>query len=328
MLESSEILLKARKCLELEENAIRKSRENLNQAFVDVVRVLFEYIQNGKKLVFSGVGKNAPICQKLVGTFNSTGVTAVFLDPLQALHGDLGICDSGDIAIMISNSGGTEELVRLAPLVQRIGLKVIVITAESESLLAEAADWVLPYQYEEEACPLKLAPTASTTVALSLGDALAMVLLEMRGFTRDDFAKFHPSGNLGKVLLLKVTEIMRTGNRFAKLAEDVSVRDAIYHITQARCGTIALVDAQSGALRGVFSDGDFRRASLENSSVLDEPVSKYMTPSPITIRDDLLAVDALRLFEAHKINDLVVVNVDNQPVGIVDGQDLPGIHLI
>jgi arabinose-5-phosphate isomerase len=175
---------------------------------------------------------------------------------------------------------------------------------------------------------LQLAPTASTTAALALGDALAMVFLEMRGFSRDDFARYHPSGSLGKSLLLRVSEIMRKGDRMALELDTCSIREAILGITKARCGLIVLVDPQSGTLSGVFSDGDFRRASIRESDVMITPVSRYMTPHPISVRDSALAVEALKLFQTHKINDIVVLDAEGRPVGIIDGQDLPTLKLV
>ena len=219
-------------------------------------------------------------------------MTAVYLDPLKALHGDLGVCDAGDLAFLFSNSGESEELIVLNSFLKRLDVTTVAYTSKPESQLAQKTDHKLVYQYEEEACPLSLAPTASTTAALALGDALAMVFLELRGLSRTDFAKYHPSGNLGRSLLLKVDEIMRTGERIAVLPDTCVIKDAILAITQARCGTIALVDPASGVLSGVFSDGDFRRASLREPDVLKTPVANYMSRKPIKISSHQLAIDA------------------------------------
>jgi arabinose-5-phosphate isomerase len=184
------------------------------------------------------------------------------------------------------------------------------------------------YHYDEEACPLNLAPTASTTAALAIGDALAMVYLEMREFSKEDFARYHPAGSLGKVLLLKVDEIMRSGDRFAKAADSISVQDALLAITSARCGTIALYDDQTKGLTGVFSDGDFRRASLKTPDILTRPVSEFMTPEPKTIKAGSLAIDALKIFEKYSFNDLLVVDEQNHPIGVIDGQDMPKLRIV
>jgi arabinose-5-phosphate isomerase len=282
----------------------------------------------GGKLIFSGVGKSAHIAQKLTGTFNSTGVSSCFLDATQALHGDLGLCAEGDLAIILSNSGQTEEILRLLPMLKRFGVGTVAFTAHADSDLAKNSDHRLIYRVPREACPLELAPTASTTAALALGDALAMVLLEARGLTRDDFARYHPAGNLGRVLLLRVRDIMRTGERLPVLPDTATTQDAILAMTKAKSGSIALVHPKKGRLTGILTDGDFRRSALTGPDFLLQPVSQFMTRSPKIIRDDALGVDALRLFEAHRIDDLIVVNAAGAPVGLIDGQDLPKLKIV
>ena len=327
-MEDEVILRKGRECLSLEAEAVMKTREMLDENFLNALRLISKCVENNHKLVFSGVGKNEPICEKIKATFNSTGVTAVYLDPLKALHGDLGLCVEGDLAFLFSNSGEAEELIVLDSFLKRLGVVTVAYTSDSSSQLARKTNHMLVYHYDEEACPLSLAPTASTTAALALGDALAMVFLEMRGFSKEDFAKYHPSGRLGKSLLMKVGEIMRSDDRVAILDYTCTIRDAILAITKARCGLIALVDPETGVLEGVFSDGDFRRASLNEENVLKTPVQKYMTRNPVTISVNTLAADALRIFEKHRINDLVVVDESNHPVGLIDGQDLPSLRLV
>jgi arabinose-5-phosphate isomerase len=326
-LDNKAILEEGRKCLELEIDALQKTLSELDGAFVNVVNAIEKTVAQGGKLIFSGVGKNQPICEKLVGTFNSTGVPATFLNPIQALHGDLGLCMEKDLALMMSNSGETEELLCLLTPIKRLGVKIVGISAVEESTLMQNSDLKLTYQIEKEACPLNLAPTASTTVALALGDALAMACLELRGFSREDFALYHPAGNLGKQLLLRVSEIMRTGEHFALADATITVQEALLCITQARCGTIVLKN-KDGTLAGIFTDGDFRRASLKHPDVLKRSVTEFMTRNPRAVSQKALAVDALRIFEANKINDLVVVDDHNIPVGLLDGQDLPSIKLV
>jgi arabinose-5-phosphate isomerase len=327
-LSAEKILSRARDCLDLEKAAIDATRDRLDAAFVNAIRLIEAAILADNKLVFTGVGKNVPICMKLAGTFNSTGVPAAFLDPNQALHGDLGLCRKGDLCLLVSNSGETEDLIRLLPSLKRLGLVTLAITAAADSALTRFCDHVLLYHYGQEACPLNLAPTASTTAALAIGDALAMVYLEVRGFSRDDFARYHPAGSLGKALLLTVDEIMRTGERFATGPDSLSVQDALLAITKARCGSIALVDAATGALSGVFSDGDFRRAALAAPDILQQPVARFMTRSPKSVHSGALAVDALRVFEAAAVDDLVVVDPANRPLGLIDGQDMPRLRLV
>ena len=321
-------LARARACIRIEGAALTETARGLGAEFVATARAVETVAAAGGKLLFSGVGKNAAIAQKIAATFNSTGVPSCFLDATQALHGDLGLCAEGDLAFLLSNSGQSEEILRLVPMLKRFGLRLVAFTGSPASDLARSADLRLLYRVPREACPLKLAPTASTTAALALGDALAMVLLESRGLTRDDFAKFHPAGNLGRVLLLRVRDIMRTGHRLPVAPESISMQDAILAMTRAKSGSIALVAKKSGMLRGILTDGDFRRSALTGADFLSQPVSTFMTRSPKIIRDDALGVDALRLFEAHKIDDLIVVNARGKPVGLIDGQDLPKLKIV
>ena len=327
-LTSKTALRRARQCIGIEADALAETARGLGPEFVETARAVDAVAGAGGRLIFSGVGKSAHIAQKLAATFNSTGISSCFLDPTQALHGDLGLCEEGDMAILLSNSGQSEEILRLVPLLKRFGLKVAALTGNPDSDLARGADHLLLYRVPREACPLRLAPTASTTAALALGDALAMVLLEQRGLTRDDFARFHPAGNLGRVLLLRVRDIMRTADRLPVAHDTVTTQDAILAMTRAKSGSIALTSARTGRLTGILTDGDFRRSALTGPGFLAQPVSAFMTRSPKTIRDSALGVDALRLFEAHKIDDLIVVDASNRPVGLIDGQDLPKLKIV
>ena len=326
-LDSKTVLARARACIRLETDALEATAKALDKNFVAVAQAIEETAARGGKLIFSGVGKSAHIAQKLVGTFNSTGVSSCFLDATQALHGDLGLCDEGDLAILLSNSGQTEEILRLVPVLKRFDVKIVAFTSQADSDLARHADHRLIYRVPREACPLKLAPTASTTAALATGDALAMVLLESRGLTREDFARYHPAGNLGRLLLLKVKDIMRSGDRLPIMRETGTIQEAILAMTKAKSGSIALV-GKTGKLAGILTDGDFRRSALTGPGFLDRPVSDFMTRSPKTIGEDVLGVEALRIFEAHKIDDLIVLNRRGQPVGLVDSQDMPKLKLI
>ena len=326
-LDEQSLLAKARHCLELEAAALTATAASLDGAFVQVVGAIARTVVSGGKLIFSGMGKNAAICQKLVGTFNSTGVPSTYLDPNQALHGDLGLCCDKDLALLFSNQGETEDMLRLIPILKRLNLRLVAVTRNPASTLARTCDFVLPYKADREACPLNLAPTASTTAALGIGDALAMVYLEVRGLTRDDFAKYHPAGSLGKTLLLRVSEIIRTGEHFASRPDSIDVREALLAITDARCGTIALTDA-TGRLSGVFSDGDFRRASIRDEYILQRRVGDYMTRNPKTVPTNALAVDALHIFEQSKVNALIAVDDEGRPMGLLDGQDLPRLRIV
>lgn len=321
-------LTRARACIRIEMDALKATAEGLGSEFVETAAAIEKAVGSGRKLIFSGVGKSAHVAEKLVGTFNSTGVPSCFLDSTQALHGDLGLCQEGDVAIVLSNSGQSDEVLRLVPVLKRFGVTVVALTKEPDSDLARHADFRLVYRVPREACPLKLAPTASTTAALALGDALAMVLLESRGVTREDFARYHPAGNLGRLLLLKVKDIMRTGDRLPVMPDARTVQEAILAMTKAKSGSIALVNGKAGRLSGILTDGDFRRSALTGPDFLSKPVSEFMTRTPKTIQEDALGVEALRMFEAHKIDDLIVVNRKGQPVGLVDGQDLPKLKIV
>jgi len=326
-LDSKTALARANACIHIEMDALEATAKSLNENFLAVVAAVEATAARGGKLIFSGVGKSAHIAQKLVGTFNSTGISSCFLDATQALHGDLGLCEKGDLAILLSNSGQTQEVLRLIPLLKRFDLPVVAFTCNADSELAKGANHRLLYRVPKEACPLSLAPTASTTAALALGDALAMVLLESRGFTRDDFARLHPAGNLGTVLLLKVSDIMRTDERLPVLPETGLVRDALLSMTAAKSGSIALTSAD-GKLSGILTDGDLRRNIVTIPDFLLQPASKFMTRSPKVVSVGALAVEALRMFDRFKIDDLIVVDAENRPVGIVDVQDLPKMKLL
>ena len=326
-LQPKSILARARDCIRIESAALADTAKSLGPEFIDTVRAVENTVEAGRKLIFTGVGKSAHIAQKLTGTFNSTGVSSSFLDATQALHGDLGLCADGDLAVLLSNSGQTEEILRLVPILKRLGVRLVAFTGNAKSDLVKNADHRLLYRVRREACPLELAPTASTTAALALGDALAMVLLESRGLTRDDFAKFHPAGNLG-ALLLKVRDIMRSGDRLPLAQETVTTQEAILAMTRAKSGSIALVHPKNGKLTGILTDGDFRRSALSGPDFLQKPVADFMTRKPKVIADSALGVDALRLFELHKIDDLIVVNSKGQPVGLIDGQDLPKLKIV
>lgn len=328
-LDAPTILAKARQCLVIEREALDATAEILNGDFVDVVRAVETTIAAGRKLVFSGIGKSAHIAQKLTGTFNSTGVPSAFLDPTNALHGDLGLCAAGDLAFLLSNSGSTHEMLRLLPLFEKFGLKTVALTGAPQSELARGADYRLIYRAPREACPLALAPTASTTAALGLGDALAMVLLETRGVTREEFARYHPSGTLGMTLLLRVKDIMRTGDACPVVPEaKTTVQEAILAMTGAKAGAVALTD-RAGNFVGIYTDGDFRRTALHGGpDFLKQPVAQFMTRGGKTIGASVLAVEALKIFQQFKISDLFALDADGKPVGYIDVQDVPKLKML
>ncbi|HSI07335.1 MAG: SIS domain-containing protein [Rariglobus sp.] len=327
-LDSKTTLARARAAIKIEQEALAATSRTLDERFVEVARAVHATNAAGRKLIFTGIGKSAHIANKLVGTFNSTGVSTCFLDATQALHGDLGVCNDGDLVFLLSNSGQSEEILRLIPGFRRLGVRTVAFTSNASSDLAKNTELQLIYNVPREACPLRLAPTASTTAAVAIGDALAMVLLAERGLTRDDFAKFHPAGNLGRVLLLRVKDIMRSGARLPIVTEKATTQEAILAMTKAKSGSIAIVNPKSGKLTGIFTDGDFRRSALTGPDFLKKPVATFMTHSPKTVSEDALGVDALRLFQEHKIDDLIVVDAKGKPSGLVDGQDLPKLKIV
>jgi arabinose-5-phosphate isomerase len=327
-LDSKTTLDRARAAIKIEQEALAATSRKLDDRFVEVARAVHATNAAGRKLIFTGIGKSAHIANKLVGTFNSTGLSTCFLDATQALHGDLGVCNEGDLVFLLSNSGQSEEILRLIPGFRRLGVRTVAFTSNAASDLAKNTELQLIYNVPREACPLRLAPTASTTAAVALGDALAMVLLAERGLTRDDFAKFHPAGNLGRVLLLRVKDIMRSGARLPIVTEKATTQEAILAMTKAKSGSIAIVNPKTGKLTGIFTDGDFRRSALTGPDFLKKSVTTFMTHSPKTVSEDALGVDALRLFQAHKIDDLIVVDAKGKPSGLVDGQDLPKLKIV
>jgi arabinose-5-phosphate isomerase len=284
-------------------------------------------VEKRNKIVVVGVGKSGHIGEKIAATLTSTGSPAVVLNSMNALHGDLGVVADGDIVLALSYSGETEELTRLVPALRRFDVKMIAITGNAKSFLAAQADLHLDAHVGQEACPLNLAPTSSTTAMLVLGDALAMVLLEARGFKKEDFATFHPGGTLGRNLLMKVQDIMRTREQMAVLSGSATVNEALALIGSKRAGAIAVID-KKGQLAGIYTHGDFTRGYQKDVNIGRAKLAEVMTKNPITVRVEKLAVEVLNLFEKHRIGDLIVVDRKNQPVGLVDAQDLAKVKLL
>ncbi|MCA1963418.1 MAG: KpsF/GutQ family sugar-phosphate isomerase [Prosthecobacter sp.] len=318
---------KARRVIRLEIEELERLHGRIGDAFAQAVEMLLACQARGGKIIVCGVGKSGNIGRKITATLNSTGAPAVCLDVGDALHGDLGVVDAGDLALMLSQSGETAELLDLLPHVKRLGLPIIALTGGLGSTLACHADCVLDTQVSQEACPLNLAPTSSTTVMLVLGDALAMVLLEARGFQAEDFARLHPGGSLGRALLTRVSDVMRTGAQLALVPPDSTVSAALHAMTQARSGA-AIVIAPDGTLAGVFTHGDFVRAFQRSQDIATRPVADFMTKNPVTIQADRLAAEVLSTLEKTRIDDLVVLDVQHRPVGMIDTQDLTRLRLV
>lgn len=318
---------KAKEVLDIEIAGLQKVRDSLGDAFNSAVVVLLEHVRSGGKIVVSGVGKNVPIGRKIAATLTSTGCPAVFLHPSEAMHGDLGILQRHDVLLALSYSGESEELLQLVPIVKRFGLPIVSIVGSADTALARHSDKVLLVAVEREACPFNMAPTASTTATLALGDAIAMVLLEARGFRKEDFAKLHPGGAIGRTLLLRVSDIMRTGERLAVVRRGATVKDAVLAMTSARAGSVAVTD-EDNHLLGIFTDGDLRRHITDREQILDRPIEEVMTKSPITLNYRHLAADAVAVFEERNIDDLIIVDEQNRVVGLVDIQDLPKFKIL
>lgn len=320
-------LARARKVFSIELAALKAVRAQLDGAFSAAVDLLVQTLEKRGKIIIVGIGKSGNIGHKIAATLTSTGSTSVVLNSVDALHGDLGIVNDGDAVLALSYSGESEELLNLLPALKRFLVKIVAITGAPKSSLARHSDLVLNVRVPKEACPFNLAPTSSTTATLVMGDALAMAVLEARGFKQEDFAKLHPSGAIGRAMLLRVKDIMRSGQRNAIARLDLSVRDALLVMTEARSGSLSVVDAK-GKLIGVFTDGDFRRHMATDQGLLARPLREVMTRKPICIRDDALAAEALKVFDERSIDDLIVINARREPVGLIDSQDLPKLKLM
>lgn len=320
-------LARAREVFDVELAALKAVRAQLDQSFDAAVDLIVHTLRQRGKLIVVGIGKSGHIGQKIAATLTSTGSTSVVLNSVDALHGDLGIVNDGDLVLALSYSGESEELLNLVPALKRFAVKIIAITGVVKSTLARCSEVVLTAKVPREACPFNLAPTASTTAMLVLGDALAMAVLQARGFKKQDFAKRHPCGAIGRTMLLQVRDIMRSGPRSSVAAQTVTVKEALLAMTRAKAGSVSVIDAR-GKLVGVFTDGDLRRQMAADDHVLAQPLERVMTRNPICIRDEALAVEALKIFNERNIDDLIVVNSKYEPVGLVDSQDLPKLKLM
>jgi arabinose-5-phosphate isomerase len=322
MLRTMNYLAEARNVFDIEIAALKKVREQLDGSFSTAVEIIVETVRRRGKIIVVGIGKSGNIGQKIAATLTSTGSTSVVLNSVDALHGDLGIINDGDLILALSYSGESEELLNLLPAIKRFSVKIISITGNPKSALGSHSDVVLNVRVAKEACPFNLAPTASTTASLVMGDALAMAVLRARGFKESDFARYHPSGAIGRALLTRISDIMRTGERNAVASENMLVKQALLIMTRAKSGSLSVVNAR-GKLVGVFTDGDFRRRMSLDEELLSRPLKSVMTKKPIAIRDNALAQEALKIFNERNIDDLIVVNAKREPVGSVDSQDLP-----
>ena len=312
------VLKRAGEVLEIEAQAVKSLKSRLNADFVKAVEMI---VKNKGRVVVSGMGKTGIIAQKFSATLASTGTPSLFVHTAEAIHGDLGKITSEDIVIVISNSGSTEEMKQLLPILKKIGSPIISLTGNLKSILAKYSDLVLDVSVKKEACPLGLAPTASTTATLAMADALAVCLLELKGFKEKDFAFFHPGGALGRRLLLKVEDIMRRGQASVVVGEDKKVSQVLCVITRARAGSAAVVD-KKGRLKGIFTDGGLRRNLESDDNLGQRRIGDVMTKNPCAVGKDMLAAEAMRIMQDRKIDELPVVDKLMRPVGLLDVQDL------
>ncbi|KJJ85708.1 sugar isomerase [Candidatus Omnitrophus magneticus] len=307
-----------------ESRAISKLAERINEDFNHIIELLSK---THGRIIVTGMGKPGFIAQKVSATLSSTGTPSLYLHPAEASHGDLGRVTSGDVIIAFSNSGETEEVIKLLPIIKKIGAKLIAITGNIKSSLARASDFIIDSSVDKEACPMGLAPTTSTTAMLAIGDALAVALLKKKNFQPKDFALFHPGGALGKRLLLKVEDIMRSIDRVPVVFKDMKIKDALLEITKKRSGSASIID-KNGKLLGMFTDGDLRRHFERGKDLMNLKVDKIMTENPFTIGPTKLAAEAVEILKNKKIDELPVVDKNGKLLGLVDVQDILDVGLV
>jgi arabinose-5-phosphate isomerase len=317
-LDSAQLLARARRVLEIEVAAVIALQSRLNDSFVNACRLLHDC---KGRVVVTGMGKSGHIGNKIAATLASTGTPAFFLHPAEASHGDIGMITHDDVVIAISNSGETVELLTILPVIKRLGVPLIAMTGRLQSTLAKAAAAVLDVSVPEEACPHNLAPTASTTATLAMGDALAVAVLEARGFSEQDFARSHPGGTLGRRLLLHVEDVMRTGDQLPTVSADTSLRDGLLEMSRKGLGMTAIVD-ERGRVLGIYTDGDLRRTLDQPLDLKTTPMREVMTAHPKTIRPRVLAAEAVHLMETSRITQLLVVDEHDVLVGALNVHDL------
>ena len=320
---TEEIILKGKEVIRIEADAVANLSESINGDFVKAIEVIYH---SKGRVVFTGMGKSGLIARKIVATLNSTGTPAIYLHPTDALHGDLGMVRKEDVVVLISKSGSTEEILNLLSMLKRLNVTLIAMTEEKTSKLGTQCDIFLNISVKEEACPYDLAPTASTTATLAMGDALSITLLQKKGFTAEDFAYLHPGGSLGKRLSLEIKEIMITGERIPIVNESTSIKDVILEITSKRLGTTCVVN-NNGDLTGIITDGDLRRLLEKTLEIKNLTAKDIMSRNPKVMSANYLASFALQQMENFKITTLVITGDENKPIGIVHLHDLINLGL-
>jgi arabinose-5-phosphate isomerase len=316
--QESPALAMAREVLEIEARAVSDLIKRLDHHFTAAVDLI---LNSRGRVVVSGIGKSGHIARKIASTLASTGTPAFFVHPAEASHGDLGMVARDDVLIALSNSGESEELLAIVPMIKRQGAKLVAMTGNPKSTLAREADVSLYAGAEKEACPLNLAPTASTTAALALGDALSVALMQAKGFTRDEFARSHPGGSLGRKLLTHVRDAMRTGMDAPRIGHDATAMEGVVEMSRGRMGMTAVLD-DGGRIVGIFTDGDLRRGLEKGADLRSARITDVMTRDPRTIGPDKLAAEAVDVMERFKVNQLLVVDADRRLVGALNMHDL------
>ncbi len=320
------ILAKAKEVFDIEISGLNQVKNNLDENFIKLVELCLKTLDNNGKIVLSGVGKSGHIGKKIAATLSSTGSQAVFLHPVEAMHGDLGLLQENDVFLALSYSGETDELISILPAAKRLGAPIVAITGSADSALSEWGEFTVEMKVDKEACPFNLAPTTTAIALLAIGDALAMVLMKMRNFTQEDYGKYHPGGAIGKAVALHAKDIMRSGENLALVEKRTTVKDTLLAMTKAKSGSAIIVE--DGKLLGIFTDGDFRRHVEDDLNVLNESVHSVMTLNPTYVRESSLAIEVLNIIEEKNIDDIVVVNNDDIVTGIIDVQDLPKVKLM
>lgn len=324
---SKTVLERAQEVFDTEVEGILALRSQLGSDFEQLALRCAETVRRGGKIIISGIGKSGYIGKKIAATLSSVGTPSVFMHPVEARHGDLGIIQKHDLLIAISYSGETEELLVVLNPAKRLGTPLVAITGNSNSTLAGMCDLTVAMPIPREACPFNLAPTTSTTALLVLGDALAMVLLDMCKFTQTEYGRLHPGGAIGRMVTMRASDLMRGLDRSAMVHSDATVRETIIAMSGARCGSAMVVDDEKRLL-GIFTDGDFRRLAEKYDNVLSLAIKDVMTVNPVTVSQDALAAEVLRLLEERKIDDLVVTDNNKHVLGFIDTQDLPGLKVM
>lgn len=324
---AEQILKRAYEVFDTEIEGINAVRAKLSESFAELVQRCSDTIDRGGKLVITGVGKSGYIGKKMAATLSSVGNPSVFMHPVEARHGDLGLLQKDDLLIAISYSGETEELLAVLPPAKRLGVPLIAIAASKESSLGKMSDFTFEMPVPREACPFNLAPTTSTTALLVLGDALAMVLLDQRGFTKSDYGRRHPGGAIGRMVTMSARDVMRKPENSALVKADASVRETLYEMSRARSGAAIVVD-DDNRLLGIFTDGDFRRRAADDENVLKRKMSEVMTVNPVTVKADSMVAEVVKIVESRRIDDLVVIDNDGKVAGFIDIQDLPGLKIM